>query len=479
MSAVAASPAFLPTSAPMPTRGHAPAQQCAQRRQAADGGSGRQARGGLCRGLDSGRAAAQAQFEAKLEEQRRVCSRSSAAERGSLGGRTGERLAEPLVRGLAEFESAHRRHDGAHPEALPRRGAAAPGDRRAAGQPRRLRARTDARRQRAHQRAGGSSRSSARAAGREGARRVDLRCRATTATCASSPAKPRWKRASVRGWPSSRRRCGERRRGRHQGARARHHPPREASGEEGGHHGGVWKIAYADFMTAMMAFFLVMWLINSTDKKVLTQVANYFNPMRLTDKRAAPARACNSIESGEQGKPASRAPSATRRRRRNAKEKARRAGRTSQARQGQGQGRVDAGTGAGAEGAGRTPRRRRGIQSRRCSATRYGVLARIAAEAADEMLRSPKPSAEGRRRVYRDPFDPAAQRSAPDQAAAAARRRPGRRPEGRAGQPRAVKPRRRQQTRREPGGVAGTKPREVAPAAGGEAKAPQRMPAAA
>ena len=38
-------------------------------------------------------------------------------------------------------------------------------------------------------------------------------------------------------------------------------------------------------MTAMMAFFLVMWLINSTDKKTLTQVATYFNPMRLTDKK--------------------------------------------------------------------------------------------------------------------------------------------------------------------------------------------------
>jgi chemotaxis protein MotB len=42
------------------------------------------------------------------------------------------------------------------------------------------------------------------------------------------------------------------------------------------------------FMTAMMAFFLVMWLINSTDKKTLTQVATYFNPLRLTDKRPAP-----------------------------------------------------------------------------------------------------------------------------------------------------------------------------------------------
>jgi chemotaxis protein MotB len=63
---------------------------------------------------------------------------------------------------------------------------------------------------------------------------------------------------------------------------------RRSHGDEGGHHGGVWKIAYADFMTAMMAFFLVMWLINSTDKKTLTQVATYFNPMRLTDKRPSP-----------------------------------------------------------------------------------------------------------------------------------------------------------------------------------------------
>ena len=35
---------------------------------------------------------------------------------------------------------------------------------------------------------------------------------------------------------------------------------------EEGHHGGVWKIAFADFMTAMMAFFLVMWLISASDK---------------------------------------------------------------------------------------------------------------------------------------------------------------------------------------------------------------------
>ena len=55
-------------------------------------------------------------------------------------------------------------------------------------------------------------------------------------------------------------------------------------GGEDGHHGGGWKIAYADFMTAMMAFFLVMWLVNSTDEKTIVQVAAYFNPLRLSEK---------------------------------------------------------------------------------------------------------------------------------------------------------------------------------------------------
>ncbi|MER0236602.1 MotB family protein [Fulvimarina sp. MAC8] len=53
------------------------------------------------------------------------------------------------------------------------------------------------------------------------------------------------------------------------------------------HHGGVWKIAFADFMTAMMAFFLVMWLTNSTDDSTRTQVAQYFNPIKLTDSKPA------------------------------------------------------------------------------------------------------------------------------------------------------------------------------------------------
>ncbi len=44
-----------------------------------------------------------------------------------------------------------------------------------------------------------------------------------------------------------------------------------------GHHGGAWKIAYADFVTAMMAFFLLMWLLGSTTKGDLQGIADYFN----------------------------------------------------------------------------------------------------------------------------------------------------------------------------------------------------------
>jgi chemotaxis protein MotB len=54
-----------------------------------------------------------------------------------------------------------------------------------------------------------------------------------------------------------------------------------------GHHGGAWKIAYADFVTAMMAFFLVMWLINAANEKTRAQVASYFNPIKLTDTSTA------------------------------------------------------------------------------------------------------------------------------------------------------------------------------------------------
>ncbi len=45
--------------------------------------------------------------------------------------------------------------------------------------------------------------------------------------------------------------------------------------------GGAWKVAHADFMTAMMAFFLIMWLVNATDEEIKKSIANYFNPMNL------------------------------------------------------------------------------------------------------------------------------------------------------------------------------------------------------
>jgi len=50
----------------------------------------------------------------------------------------------------------------------------------------------------------------------------------------------------------------------------------------GGHHGGAWKIAYADFVTAMMAFFLLMWLLGSTSKGDLKGIADYFSsPLKV------------------------------------------------------------------------------------------------------------------------------------------------------------------------------------------------------
>src|SRR6188472_851518 len=46
----------------------------------------------------------------------------------------------------------------------------------------------------------------------------------------------------------------------------------------GGHHGGAWKVAYADFVTAMMAFFLLMWILGATTEKQRKGIADYFTP---------------------------------------------------------------------------------------------------------------------------------------------------------------------------------------------------------
>ena len=56
------------------------------------------------------------------------------------------------------------------------------------------------------------------------------------------------------------------------------------------HHGGSWKVAYADFVTAMMAFFLVLWLVASTSKPERGAISEYFrNPSPLSGKSTTPA----------------------------------------------------------------------------------------------------------------------------------------------------------------------------------------------
>jgi chemotaxis protein MotB len=53
---------------------------------------------------------------------------------------------------------------------------------------------------------------------------------------------------------------------------------RVKKGHGGGHHGGAWKVAYADFVTAMMAFFLLLWLLNATTEEQKMGISNYFAP---------------------------------------------------------------------------------------------------------------------------------------------------------------------------------------------------------
>lgn len=54
-----------------------------------------------------------------------------------------------------------------------------------------------------------------------------------------------------------------------------------------GHHGGAWKVAYADFVTAMMAFFMLMWLLSATNEKQRKGIADYFSPTTVTVQRSA------------------------------------------------------------------------------------------------------------------------------------------------------------------------------------------------
>src|ERR1700760_3467498 len=64
---------------------------------------------------------------------------------------------------------------------------------------------------------------------------------------------------------------------------------KKISGEgHGGHHGGAWKVAYADFVTAMMAFFLLLWILGATTEKQRKGIADYFSPtlVQMREKSA-------------------------------------------------------------------------------------------------------------------------------------------------------------------------------------------------
>lgn len=67
----------------------------------------------------------------------------------------------------------------------------------------------------------------------------------------------------------------------------------------GGHHGGAWKIAYADFVTAMMAFFLLMWLLGSTAGGDLKGIAEFFqNPLKIASRGGAGSGDSSSVLRG-------------------------------------------------------------------------------------------------------------------------------------------------------------------------------------
>jgi chemotaxis protein MotB len=241
---------------------------------------------------------------------------------------------------------------------------------------------------------------------------------------------------------------------------------RRAPSEEGGHHGGVWKIAYADFMTAMMAFFLVMWLINSTDQRVLTQVANYFNPMRLTDSTPH-TRGLNSIESGEQGKQGKQSSVGDPKDKHSAKEKA----------QDKSAAKIPAAKGDGTDEATAAGTARYSEQA--LFSDPYGVLARIAAEAPTETTPAAGKDAGTASDAYRDPFDPAAQPVAPDKRSPRPKAKAGPQAKDTVAAPLGGEAKTEQDTNITPKVAQGPTAEKLAPAAGGEAKALQEKAASA
>jgi chemotaxis protein MotB len=72
-------------------------------------------------------------------------------------------------------------------------------------------------------------------------------------------------------------------------------------GGHGGHHGGAWKVAYADFVTAMMAFFLLMWLINTTSPEQKRGIADYFAPASVSNSSSGAGGILAGTSMGNEG----------------------------------------------------------------------------------------------------------------------------------------------------------------------------------
>jgi chemotaxis protein MotB len=68
-----------------------------------------------------------------------------------------------------------------------------------------------------------------------------------------------------------------------------------------GHHGGAWKVAYADFVTAMMAFFLLMWLINTTSPEQKRGIADYFAPASVSETTSGSGGILGGTALGDEG----------------------------------------------------------------------------------------------------------------------------------------------------------------------------------
>src|SRR5512136_2813281 len=82
---------------------------------------------------------------------------------------------------------------------------------------------------------------------------------------------------------------------------------------DGGHHGGSWKVAYADFVTAMMAFFLLLWLLSATTAEQKKGISDYFAPSTASRSQTGAGMILGGQTAGAPGAQASRttAPSIT------------------------------------------------------------------------------------------------------------------------------------------------------------------------